>query len=75
MVNWDLFKWVVSGLLGTIVALLSGLILTFQSEITNLDTKVDRAIIAGHANNIELVKAIAILTGKVDILADELRRK
>ncbi len=74
-VDWDIFKWVVSGLLSLIAALLVVMVTLFRTDLQNVENKLDAAITRQQEYHTELIRGISTLTGRVDQLSEELRRR
>jgi hypothetical protein len=74
-IDFDLFKWVVSGLLSLIAALLVVMVTLFRTDLQNVENKLDAAITRQQDYHTELIRGIATLTGRVDQLSEELRRR
>jgi hypothetical protein len=66
-VSWDVFKWVVTGLLGALLALLVFIAAGVNTRLDNLTTDMNK-------NNIELVKEVSSIGGKLDVLSQDVRQ-
>jgi hypothetical protein len=74
-VPWDLFKWVVGGLLGVLVLLVGAILATFRSDLGDVRTKLDGVTTQIHQNHVELIKSVSAIGGKLDQMTQDMRRR